>query len=247
VNATTAVARQTVRLLAREGDLVIVHLGLPVALVALATPLFEQGTRRGANAAVTAVAVLFAFVTAGYLAGEFFREYAWNTFERLVASPASPAEILAGRGLPALGWLVAQQGLLFGVGVVVFGATVEGSPAALALVLTALAACATCFGVFLVAVAPSARHVNLFTNLGAVALAGAGGAVVPLSDMPGWLAAIAPALPSYWAARGIDAVVEDGGGTSAVLLPTAMLLGFGAVFLLVAARTFRVEHRKAAR
>jgi ABC-2 type transport system permease protein len=84
----------------------------------------------------------------------------------------------------------------------------------------------------------------VLANLGGVALAGLGGALVPLSTLPGWAEAVAPGTPSYWAMRGFRAVILDGDGAGGVIVPILVLLAFGAVFAVVAAVRFRFDERK---
>jgi ABC-2 type transport system permease protein len=90
----------------------------------------------------------------------------------------------------------------------------------------------------------SVVQLNALTNAGAMLLAGLGGAVTPVELLPGWARAIAPLTPAYWAMRGFRSVLFDAGGLSSVLLPIGVLLGFSALFTLVAVRRFRVEEAK---
>jgi ABC-2 type transport system permease protein len=87
-------------------------------------------------------------------------------------------------------------------------------------------------------------QLNALGNLGALLLAGLGGALTPIPSLPAWARAIAPGTPSYWAMRGFRSVVLDGAGVGAVLLPSAMLLAFAAGLGTVAATRFRVDQRK---
>ena len=73
-------------------------------------------------------------------------------------------------------------------------------------------------------------------------LAGIGGALVPEAFLPGWTAAIAPAVPSYWAMRGYREAIL--GGHGGVVTPIAILLLFSVVFTLVARWRFRIEDTK---
>jgi ABC-2 type transport system permease protein len=77
-----------------------------------------------------------------------------------------------------------------------------------------------------------------------MALALLGGAWVPVETMPGWAQAIAPFIPTYWAMEGFRDVILEGAGLSGVLLPAAVLAGFGAVFTGLAAWRFRFEDTK---
>ena len=134
--------------------------------------------------------------------------------------------------------------MLFGAGVVLYDLRVRGSAVALALVATALGICVLTFGALLAAFASNANQLNVFANLGGTALAGLGGALVPLSTLPGWARAVAPATPSYWAMRGFRSVILDGGGIGNILVPVLALLAFAAGFAAIVAVRFRFDETK---
>ena len=58
--------------------------------------------------------------------------------------------------------------------------------------------------------------------------------------VPDWMRQVAHALPSAWAMDGFHALISFGTGIEGVLLPSAMLLGFGLLFSVLAARFLRV-------
>ncbi|MBV6507990.1 MAG: hypothetical protein JJLCMIEE_01048 [Acidimicrobiales bacterium] len=251
MNATQAVLKQSVRLFGRETDVVFVHVFLPLLIIGILDPVFEpilalDGYPGAPGSAQTApaMAILFAFVTVGYVGVMFFREYEWNTYERMLASPATGLDIFLGKALPALLLLLAQQAVLFGVSWLMFDLVVPGSATGLVITSLALTLTAIAFGFMLVMVSPSIRHVDLFTNLGAMLFAGVGGALVPLSQLPGWVGAIAPYFPSYWASKGFRAVLLDGEGIGATVTPTCVMFAFAVLFFLVGAVATRVQERK---
>jgi len=64
-------------------------------------------------------------------------------------------------------------------------------------------------------------------------LSSLGGALVPLSAMPGWVRHVAPASPGYWAVSALkDALAGHAPGT---LRAGAVLVGFAVAFGLLAA------------
>ena len=71
-----------------------------------------------------------------------------------------------------------------------------------------------------------------------------GGALTPLATLPGWAQAIAPAVPSYWAMKGYQAVIIGGGGVGDVTSSVGMLLVFSVVFGVIARIFFRVDDAK---
>ena len=78
--------------------------------------------------------------------------------------------------------------------------------------------------------------------IGALAVAGAGGAIAQQTALPGWVQAIAPANPVHWT---IDAY-RSGARRRAGVRPGAvgMHLGFAILFIAVTLWAFRVEGPK---
>src|SRR5262249_5349181 len=70
-------------------------------------------------------------------------------------------------------------------------------------------------------------------------LAALGGCWWPSEVMPPWLWRAAHVLPTAWAMDALHSPVSFGRGLDAVLLPAAVLCGFGALFALVGARFLR--------
>jgi ABC-2 type transport system permease protein len=81
---------------------------------------------------------------------------------------------------------------------------------------------------------------------GMVLFGAIGGALVPLSVLPGWARAIAPVTPTYWVMRGFRAVILDGRGLGAVAGPVVVLLSMAALFAVVALRRLRFDETKIA-
>ena len=68
-----------------------------------------------------------------------------------------------------------------------------------------------------------------------------GGAWVPSFLFPDWLQRIGVALPTRWAIDGFDAMTWRGLPAAAAIAPVAVLLGWAALFLLIAVRRFDWE------
>lgn len=246
-----ALARHEVRILVSDPLPIVLLFAFPLAVIAFFKPalelaLFSEGYVRatGAEQAVPGVAVTFSLFLVGFVGLSFFREHGWGTWDRLLVSPTSTAGVLVGKLVPIAGVAMVQLAFLFSLGVGVFGLRVRGSAVALAVVCVSLATCSVSLGMAVVAGARTLQQVNIVANLGTVVLAGLGGALVPVSLLPGWTGAVAPAVPPYWAMRGFRAVILDGGGLSAVALPAAVLVGFTGAFVALAMARFRATERK---
>lgn len=248
-----ALWRHNALLIRRDPGTAIVLVLMPLAFMAFFQPLFrialaEEGYTgaSGAEQAVPGMAVMFALFGSGVVGLRILEEHGWGTWPRLRASGATPAEILVGKLLPPLVVLVLQSAVLFAAGGALFGLRIRGEGTALVLVAAALVLCMLALGTAAVSVCRTEEQVTVFTNLGSLVLAGLGGALVPVSTLPGWARAVAPATPSYWAMRGFRAVTLEGGDVAAVAGPVAALLLFAAGFALIAVARFRFADTKPA-
>lgn len=247
-----AVARHDLRILRSDPVFLVVMTVMPLIVMAFIKPAFgtatmsfgaDPGAGGGAEHAVPGVTVMFAFFLVGNVGFGVFREHGWNTWERLRATRAAPAEVMAGKVVVPLLTLALQLSVLIGLGGVLFGLRVEGSLLGMAAVAAAFAVCLVCLGLLLLAAARSIMQLNAVSNLGTMLFAGLGGAIAPISALPGWARAIAPATPSYWAMRGFRSVIA-GGGLGDIVLPVGVLALFSAGFAVLAALRFRYDEAK---
>jgi len=248
---SAAVARQDLRILRSDPAFLVIMTVMPLVVMAFIKPAFRASLLlngvsgvNGAEQAVPGTSVMFAFFLLGNLGFGVFREHAWNTWERLRASPASPAEIMMGKVLVPLVTLLLQLSVLFGIGGMLFGLHVRGSMLGMVLVIASLALCLVSLGALLLAICRSVMQLNAATNIGTMVFAGLGGAITPLSVLPAWARTIAPITPSYWAMRGFRSVTLTNGDLGSVALPIVMLLSFTAGFAILAALRFRAEETK---
>jgi ABC-2 type transport system permease protein len=225
---------------------------MPLVVMAFMRPVFRYALEsgegyagaNGSEHAVPGMAVMFGFFMVGMTAFTFFREHGFGTWDRIRATPTRPWEVLVGKLLPFLVVILAQQLTLFALGAALFGLELRGSVVALVLVAGALSFCFVAFAVAVVALARSVQEINVLQTVGTMVFAGLGGALAPVSLLPGPLEDLAPAVPSYWAMRGYRSVILDGGGLAEVALPAAVLLLFAAGLLAIAAVRFRFEESK---
>jgi ABC-2 type transport system permease protein len=246
-----AILRHELRVMWTDPSTVIFVIGMPLIMVALmkqlfATALREEGfaNANGSEFAVPAMAVGFAAFSVGYSGFSFFRDHGWGTWDRLRATPASSLDIMIGKVVPTVAVTFVQLGVLFVLGGPLFGLRVRGSWLALALLAAVLALALAAFGMLVTAIARTMNQLNAVGSVGGMAMAMLGGAWVPVSTMPGWAQAVAPALPTYWAMRGFRDVILNGQGVAQVLLPAAVMAGFGVLFTVIAAAKFRFEDTK---
>jgi ABC-2 type transport system permease protein len=251
LHASGSILRHELRVMLTDPGTVIFIIIIPLFLVALTKELFAGALEdsgftnvNGSEFAVPGMAVAFAAFSVGYAGFTFFRDHGWGTWDRLRASPASAVDIMVGKVTPTVLVTVVQLGLLFMLGVPLFGLEISGSVAALAALIVVLALSLSAFGMLVTALSRTMNQLNAIGSVGGMAMALLGGAWVPVAVMPGWAQAVAPLLPTYWAMQGFEDVILEGGGLAQVWKPVVIITGFGVLFAAVAAWKFRFEDSK---
>jgi ABC-2 type transport system permease protein len=232
---------------------VVILVLMPVILIAFLQNAFQptlvaegHTSATGAEQAVPGMAVMFAFFLVPNIGYAFYREYGWNTWDRLRSSGASASEIMFGKSIIPLAMALAQATILFTIGVFFFGLRIEGQVILILGVAFAFAVCLIGLALLIVACTRTVVELNAIGNLGALLLAGFAGALTPLSTLPQWAQDFALVTPGYWAMRGYLALVLTRSGTDTALTSMAVLLLYGTVLVLVARVFLRVDRKRTA-
>ena len=213
---------------------------------ALRPALVQSGhpDANGAEHVVPGQAAMSAFFLVSLITFAFFTEHAWATWDRLRASAATSFEIVVGKTLPRVALGIAQFAVILVGGVVLFDLNIRGDALALVPLVIAFSICLVLLGVAVTALCRTAQQANSFGYLGMVLFGAIGGAFVPFNLLPAWARAISPATPTYWAMRGLRAVILDGRGFGAVVRPSVVLVAMTALFAVVALRRMRFDETK---
>lgn len=233
------IARTEMMLMLSDPTPIIIVVAMPIVLLTF----LADGLVGGPARSVPGLAALFGFFGLSSIGAAFFRDHGWNTWDRYRMSPAAPWEVVVGKAVPLVGLLLAQQVVVLFLGWSVFGMPWRGSLSEVVPVVVAVVAVEAALGLLLVAACRTINEVMLLSNLGALLLAGMGGALAPVSVLPAWAQSIAPASPVYWAMKGYRVALEgaeDGNLFQAVAVLTAMTL----VTAVVAMRLYRFERPK---
>ena len=246
-----ALGRHEMRIVMDDPGVLVFLLLMPLLMMAVMKPLFALSLQAegftgasGAEQAVPGMAAMFATFTASFAGFTFFREHGWGTWDRLRASSTTTADIMIGKLGPTLFIAVGQLFGLFGIGVLLLDLVIAGSVTALSMIVIAFSLSMLAFGMAITALSRTSLQLNMFANLGGIVFAGIGGALVPITVLPDWVASIARFTPTYWAMDGFLGVILEGEGVADVILPTLVLLVFAAVFTAIAAVRFRFEETK---
>jgi linearmycin/streptolysin S transport system permease protein len=171
-------------------------------------------------------------------------ERSGGQLRRLVTTPASKAEIAAGKIAGRLVIAFLQVSVLMAVGVAAnraFGITIGDQPFATWIVLLiyalAVAPLGVAFGSWFTD-PDRAASIGVITTM---VMAGFGGCMWPLEVVSEPLQRMALVFPTGWAMRALHGTISFGMGLQGVLVPIAVLLGYALVFSVIAAKSLRID------
>jgi len=171
----------------------------------------------------------------------FLRERTQGTMERLAASPVTRLELVLGYmlGFGFFAMLQALVMLLFTIYVLQVKYT--GSLVAIFVVTLALVLGAVNLGIFLSAFARNELQAIQFIPIVILPQVFLSGLLWPVQDMPGWLQAIARAMPLTYAIEALTDIMIRGRSLLDNALPLSALFGFAALVAALAALTVKRE------
>ena len=162
-------------------------------------------------------------------------------WRRLRAAPLSRAVLLGSRAVATTLIAMMILAVVYLVARLVFDVRIAGSVPGFAMVAGAFALLAATTGLMIAALGGSVgatRGVAMFSVLILVML---GGAWVPSFLFPEWLQHVTEFTPTRWAVDGLDGATWRGLPLQSAFLPTAILLGWSALFALIAVWRFDWE------
>ncbi|MEV4625706.1 ABC transporter permease [Micromonospora sp. NPDC049523] len=224
---------------------------MPVILIAVLLPTYrgalqQAGTLRdnATEHAVPGFAVMFGLMLVSDAGTTFFRDHSWHTWLRLRSLPVPMPLLVGGKLVVPFLLVLAQTGAVLGFGVLLFDMRIRGSVGALVVLAAVFAAFVVSLTFLSVALCQTLLQLSAVANIFSLAIAGIGGALVPVALLPQPLPALAPLTPTYWAMRGFDVVISDGGGLAAVSPMVGILLAQTAVLGVLGAALFRPSRTK---
>ncbi len=185
--------------------------------------------------------VMFVFFTAAFSAAQLVRERQNHTLERLLSSLATKTEILGGvyGGTVAKGLI--QIAIFWTVGIFVFKMNLGSSPLAVILISILMTLMSSAFGVMLATFVKTERSASSIGVLTSLILAPLGGCWWPLYITPQWMQFVSKITPHAWATTAFNKLLIFGGDFNSVVPNMLVLLGFMAVFGLIAILRFKTE------
>lgn len=220
-----AVARHNVLIRLRDPGQLISYIVMPMVLMLVLKPLYVRAVDGGAEQVATGLLVMFSVFAISIAGNSILSERTWRTWDRLRASRAPAVELLIGKTAPLFVVLVVQQSILLGYGYLVIGLPTPVSLGWVAFAIGVWSFTLLAIGALLAAVVRSHGELSVMTDVGALTLSSLGGALVPLSIMPGWAQTAAHVSPGYWAMQMMQAALR--GDAAGVLGPAGVLAAIG--------------------
>lgn len=242
-----AVAALELRVQRRDLSPVVVLTLMPIVLTVFLIPTYERvlgpGEVSGVGQAISGLAVMFSLMLVSHVGFAFYRDHGWGTWKRYMTADVPLWGLVVGKLVVPFSLLLAQSAVLLLTGVVVFGLRVEGSWLAVVAVLVSYLSSLLALAFLGVALCRTVMQLNTVANVLALVLSGVGGALVPLSVLPGWVRLIAPGVPTYWAVGALQSAFA-GGGLVQVAVPVVVLLVFTVVLAVLGILVFRPNETK---
>jgi len=164
-----------------------------------------------------------------------------RTLQRMLTTPITRTQVIAGHVLAMFTVVFLQQVLYIAFGQLAFGVDYMREPLAILLVMVTLALWAASLGLLIGAAAKGEEQVIMWALIAMFVFSALGGAWFPLDVTGKTFAAIGHLMPTAWAMDGFQNIVLRGLGLSSVLLPAGILLAYAVAFFALAVWRFRFE------
>jgi len=161
--------------------------------------------------------------------------------KRQLTLPMARTTVLAGKVLGRVFVAMLQIAILVTAGRLLFRLDFGHAPAALFTLLLAYAFAVAGIATFLGAILANPEQASIVGWLSSMVMAAMGGCWWPSEVMPEWLRTAAHVFPTTWEMDGLHALISFGRGFEAVVVPCAVLFGFGAAFSWIGARKLRTS------
>lgn len=168
----------------------------------------------------------------------FVNERDGGTLRRLLIAPSPRFVTVGGKLLSRLFLGLLQMTVLFVGGALIFGVRWGQDPLALAVVSFAFALATTSLGMFIATLVRTRSQASSVVVGLAMGLSALGGAWYPMEITPMIYRQIVKILPSTWAMQAYTDLLVRQAGLQEVLPAAGVLLGFAALFMLLAMLRF---------
>ena len=213
----------------------------PISIKETTSLAVQKSSSQSTALAHTAPGMMLQFAIAGLLtaAQVIVAERKSRTLERLLTTATRRVHIVLGHYLAIFFLIFAQFILLIAFAQFALKVNYLRVPGATLLMAFSAALCISALGLLIGILARSEEQATIFSLIPMFVFAGLGGAWVPLEVTGATFQAIGHLSPIAWGMDGFENIVARGLGFESVLLPVAALIGYGALFFILAVWRFR--------
>jgi ABC-2 type transport system permease protein len=174
-------------------------------------------------------------------AGGFLEDREEGTLARLLMTPTSKPLLIAGKVVGVYATVLFEAAIMVGFGAFVFGVPWGDDPLGVVLLIASFGLAATGLGVMVSTLVRTRGQMSAAMAAGATALCMLGGCYWPLDIVNPAMRMVANFTPTGWAMQGLTDIVVRGQGAAQALLPTIVLTGMAALFLVVGISRLKLE------
>ena len=237
-NNTLPIAARTMKQLIRDRRTMVLLVIAPLIIASLIGESIPN--RRMLDTTLPAMLAMLILFLGFILSGiSFLRERTQGTMERLMASPVSRFDIVAGYLIGFLGFAIAQTLILFFYTVYVLKANFTGDLLQIILFQIIIGIMAVCLGIFISVFAKNEFQMVQFIPLIIMPQVFICGLLLPVSQLPEYLQWIARFLPLTYGIDGIRALMLYGKDLSDIGKEIGILLAFVMGLMILAAFSLR--------
>jgi ABC-2 type transport system permease protein len=218
----------------------------PIRVTEIKSELVPKKGSRMEALAHTSPAMMLQFAIASLLTSAqiLVNERKLHALQRLLTTAAARMNILLGHYLAIFVMLFSQFTILILMGSLALGVAYLRVPLATLLVAFTTAICIAAMGLLIGVMAKNDEQAIAFSLIAMFVLGGMGGTMAPLEIAGPTFQAIGHVSPLAWAMDGFKNIILRFMGFESVLLPAALLLGYGLLFFSLAAWRFqRLEEK----
>ena len=168
----------------------------------------------------------------------------WGTLERLHALPIAASTPLIGKLMARFTVGVVQMLLLLAVGWIAFGISLGPQPWALVMPTIGIVFAGCALGLVVGAVAATREAVMPVGSIIIVTMAAVGGCWWPIDLEPRWMRNVALAFPTTWAMDAYNDLMIRRRTIEIAWRPTAVMLAYGVLYLIIGVALFRRRMRR---
>lgn len=213
----------------------------PIAIEETTSPALQESGNGSSPLAHTSPGMMLQFAIAGLLtcAQVIVAERKSRTLQRILTTAANRVHIVIGHYLAILLLILTQFLILITFGQLALKVGYLRVPAATLLVALSAALCISALGLLIGILAKNEEQATTFSLIPMFVFAGLGGVWVPLEVTGPTFQAIGHLSPVAWGMDGFENIVARGLGFQSVLLPSAALIGYAALFFVLSVLRFR--------